>query len=146
MSQVIIVRDVKAYWANLVKPKNPFGTSQYDVQLQFDADREAAKQLKGLNIKDAKEGNAKVFYAKCPQFKRDGTENEAPEVVDKDRKPIDGSTIGNGSVVNVKLFVYDYDVNGRKGKSAKLLGVQVVKLEKYESGEDFTPVGDEIGF
>jgi len=41
------------------------------------------------------------------------------------------SNIGNGSIGDLKLFQYPYDVAGRKGVSSMLSAVRVTDLKEY---------------
>jgi len=134
---VVIVRDVKAYWPKLMKPVSPFGTEQYELQVRANKDSEAHKVLKGFGLKEKPQEDGSIaFNLKRKAKNRKGDDNGAPEVVDNQRKPFDASKIGNGSDVNVKLFTYDYDVNGRKGTGVMLSGVQIVNLIEYKASNN----------
>ena len=148
MSQTVIVKGVKAYWPKLIKPVSPFGTEQYELQVRADEKSDAAKQLKELGLKAKPQDDGVVaFNLKRRAQKRDGTPNNKPDVVDAQRRDFDPSLIGNGTGVNVKLFTYDYDFNGRKGTGVMLSGVQVVDLVEYKnsSEEDFDTLEGEEG-
>lgn len=64
----------------------------------------------------------------------------APKVVDKDNLPIDGSGIGNGSDLTIKLEVYEHGVPGSKSKSkaARLSSVRVDNLIPFSPEKDYT--------
>jgi len=58
---------------------------------------------------------------------------------------MDGNKVGNGSVGNVMLFQYPYDVGGRKGVASILSKVQVTDLKEYtpNTGTDFDVIEGE---
>ena len=137
MSEVVIVRDVKAYWPKLMKPVAPFGTMQYELQVRTSEGTDAFKTLTKLGIKGKPQEDGSVaFNLKRKAVNRKGDENGAPDVVDGNRKPFDASKIGNGTGVNVKLFTYPYEVAGRKGIGVMLSAVQVVDLVEYQATSD----------
>ena len=127
------VMDVELNWARLDTPVSPFGTPQWELQLAT-TDKKKAKELTdlGLNVKE-KDGKF-VVNVKRKATKTDGSAMDPVRVVDVNRDPItDRRSIGNGSVGNVILWQYPYDVMGRKGMGTSLTAVQVTKLEVYKS-------------
>ena len=57
-----------------------------------------------------------------------------PEVVDGNKNPVDPNTIGNGSVANVRVYLYEYPSTKEPGKMATghiLMGIQVVRHIVY---------------
>ena len=52
---------------------------------------------------------------------------------------LDPNTIGNGSIVNVRIFEYEYVFEGKPGMAAMPMAIQMVKHIVYtpEMGEDF---------
>lgn len=145
MSEVIVVRDLKAYWPKLITPVSPFNNLQYELQVRAEKDSPAANTLTSLGLKaKPQEDGSIAFNLKRNAKNRKGDDNGAPDVVDGSRQPFDASKLGNGSGVNVKLFTYPYDVGGRKGTGVMLSAVQVVDLVEYKatSSVDFDVVGD----
>ena len=69
------------------------------------------------------------------------TKNTPPEVVNGKQVPIDGNSIGNGSIANLKLRRREFELAGVKKVAYTLLGVQVVKHLIYV-GEDMEDFGD----
>ena len=62
-----------------------------------------------------------------------------PEVIDKDGRPFDGSTIGNGSDITLKLDVYEHGTpGGGKAKAARLEAVRVDNLVPFNPDTDFS--------
>jgi len=146
--RTVIVRDVELYWAKLVKPVEPFGTLQWELQMRT-RNKNVAKQWKEdfyLNTK-TEEDDEGVFYktnVKRKALKKDGDQNTAPDVLDNAKAAIDGNKVGNGSIGNVMLFQYPYDVGGRKGVASILSKVQVTDLKEYtpSTETDFDVIGD----
>ena len=146
--RTVIVRDVELYWAKLVKPVEPFGTLQWELQMRTRNKDEAKKWKEDfyLNTK-TEEDDEGVFYktnVKRKALKKDGDQNTAPDVLDNAKAAIDGNKVGNGSTGNVMLFQYPYDVGGRKGVASILSKVQVTDLKEYtpSTETDFDVIGD----
>ena len=146
--RTVIIRDAEMHWAKLVKPVDPFGTLQWELQIRT-RDKDTAKSWKNdffLTVKQEDDDDGVYWKSnlKRKAIKKDGEKNTAPDVLDGSKQPIDGGTIGNGSVGNVMLFQYPYDVGGRKGVSSILSKVQVTDLKVYspDTGTDFDIIGD----
>lgn len=124
------IDNVELNWAKLDKPVSPFGTLQWELQIAT-SDPAKAKELSDnyLNVKE-KDGMFTVSLKK-KAIKADGSENRPVTVVDGNAQPIDASKIGNGSVGNVIVYQYSYDMMGRQGVGTSLNGVQVVDLKEY---------------
>ena len=144
-----IIRNAELHWAKLVKPVEPFGTLQWELQMRT-RDKDEAKKWKEdfyLNVK-TEEDDSGVFYktnVKRKAIKKDGEPNDAPEVLDGAKKSMDGNKVGNCSIGNVMLFQYPYDVGGRKGVASILSKVQVTDLKEYtpNTGTDFDVIEGE---
>jgi hypothetical protein len=70
----------------------------------------------------------------------DGTAKPMVEVMNGHKKPVDGNTIGNGSIAHLKVFIFEYDDDSSptgKSKGGTLMKVQLIKHKLY------TPVDDE---
>jgi hypothetical protein len=129
----------KAYWASVCAPNTTFEPS-WCIDVTLDEKTKVELESIGLNIQNKGDERGDFIKIKRKVMKRDGTEREAPTVVDSKRNPWDNSLIGNGSDVNVKFKVYEYEYNKKHGVSADLIAVQVVNLIPY--GEDFDNVDD----
>lgn len=129
----------KAYWASVCAPNTTFEPS-WCIDVTLDEKTKVELESIGLNIHNKGDERGDFIKIKRKVMKRDGTEREAPTVVDSKRNPWDNSLIGNGSDVNVKFKVYEYEYNKKNGVSADLIAVQVVNLIPY--GEDFDNVDD----
>jgi len=124
------IDNVELNWAKLAKPVSPFGTLQWELQIAT-TDEALAKTLseEHFNVKE-KDGKF-IVSLKRKAIKADGSENKPVNVVDASNKQMDPTIIGNGSVGNIQVFQYPYEVSGRKGIATTLSGVQVVKLVEY---------------
>jgi hypothetical protein len=77
--------------------------------------------------------------------KSDGTPADPVTVVDGNRKDVDPTTIGNGSIANLKIFQVEYEKKkvkrgeDPKGMFTMLTGIQLIKHIVYTptGGEDF---------
>jgi hypothetical protein len=129
----------KAYWASVCAPNTTYEPT-WCIDVTLDEKTKAELESIGLNIQNKGDERGDFIKIKRKVMKRDGTEREAPTVVDSKRNPWDNSLIGNGSDVNVKFKVYEYEYNKKHGVSTDLIAVQVVNLIPY--GEDFEDVDD----
>jgi len=124
-----------AYWASVQAPNTTY-EAEYSVDLVVsEAD---AEKLRNQNITVGDRDGEPMVKFKRRQFRKDGTENPKPKVVDSDAMPMD-DLIGNGSKVNVQYRTYPWTYAGRSGVGADLVGVQVLELVAY-GGSEFKPV------
>lgn len=74
-------------------------------------------------------------------LKEDKSAANPVEVIDGNKRPIDPSCIGNGSIANVRVFMREYQVKGEARITPVLMGVQLTKLIRYvpvfNSEDDF---------
>ena len=138
-NNTIILSNVELFFAKL-DPANP--NSRFDkenptweVQIRT-KDKAVAKSWKDQNLRVTPDENDDgVFYRtnlKKKSKKRDGSDMAAVNVVAGDLSPIDPSTIGNGSIANLSVFQYDYNVSGKEGIASMLMGVQITTLNEYK--------------
>jgi hypothetical protein len=114
-----------------------------DVCLEDDDSREKLSSI-GLTIKNKGDDRGDFFSAKRKTTKKDGSDREAPRVIDSKRNPWDSRLIGNGSVAKVKIQPFDYNYAGKSGVSADFMAMQVIDLVEYgDASSDFQ---DEDGF
>jgi len=146
----IIIKNVELHWAKLDKPVSPFGTEQYEIQIQVPKKRENELSAFG-KTKETTDGKIGINLKK-KALKRDGTEAAKVKVVDNNKQPMDPKLIGNGSFGNVMVYQSPYEIKAPNGKvtksgiSSMLVAVQVTELVKYEpkstSFVDFDIEGD----
>jgi len=111
-------------------PKNDGGTYAIDI---INLTPDQVKQLKSEGLKPNNKGDDRGdFYT----FKRNeknnkGELNKKPEVTDSSGQPYLGN-VGNGSFVDVRYNVYEWNNKFGKGLSADLCKVRVRELVPYE--------------
>ena len=128
-----------AHWASITRPNTMFDPA-YKIDLSIDLkDAKVKKVLKEYpSLKDRiknDEDRGDYINFKRLQFRKDGTENFPPKLVDSKKNPL-SVTIGNGSKVNVSFNPYDYNFKGKKGVAFNLNGVQILELIRYDKEED----------
>lgn len=138
----MILKNVELHWAKL-NPKRPNKTFNEDgvweVQIRT-RDKKQAQEWKDahLNVSVETDENDKPYYKamlKKQCKKKDGTDQAPVKVVNGSLEDINPDHIGNGSIGNVRLFQYDYEVG--KGKQKKegiasmLMAVQITTLNEY---------------
>lgn len=134
-----ILKDCELYFAKLnpAKPNAMFDKENptWEVQIRT-RDKAKAKQWKEMNLNvKPDEDDAGMFYKatlKKRSKKRDGTEQNPVQLVGGDLTPIDPDKLGNGSIGNVRVYQYEYNVAGRKGIASMLMAVQVTTYKEYE--------------
>ena len=136
MSKTVIVRNVEFHFAHVFKSHAPFGSEVWDVQLRTE-NQDTAKELMDVGVPMKKHDDG-YFHAnvKRKTMSSKGTPNSPVVVVDKNKQNIDPSVkIGHGSKGHVKLFSYDWEMQGRKGTSAMLTAMQITDLIEYTGGD-----------
>lgn len=139
-----------AFWASVQRPNMKQIPPQYEMQLVVDEKTEKMLKAEGLNPSKQLREKGNPDAGKMPKsyadqghpgavftFRRKLTNSKGdpmtpPKVVDAATNPTK-VFIGNGSKVNVSLFLYDYDFQGKTGTSAILSEVQVVELVEFKS-------------
>jgi len=145
----VILKDVTLFWPKLDKPVEPFGTLQYELQVQVPKKRE--KEISAYGKVKAQEGGMVSINLRKKAEKADGTPAAKVRVVDASKEPLDPKLIGNGSKGNVILMLKDYQIKGprgnvtKEGTSVMLTAVQVTELVEYErkNSGDFVDFDDE---
>ena len=102
-------------------------------------DKEGIAKMKAIGLshklkKDKEDGST---------FFRAVLEGDKGPVVVKDKEGNEvTSSISNGATANLKLDVYEYKRYGG-GTTCRLIAVQLIDWEPYDSGEDFDDSGDD---
>jgi len=135
MSSTVIIRDLEFNYPSLAKPKAPFGTEQWEIQVAT-SDPEKVAELESVGLKVREKDGKYVTNVKRKTISSKGEPLEAPDVVDNKKEPLakaDIAKIGNGSKGNIKVFCYDWKAGGRSGTSCMLSAVQITDMIKYEA-------------
>lgn len=125
----------KAYWASVQQPNTTY-EPEWAVDICVDDSNRAAFEADGVPIKNKGDERGDFVHIRQRVARRDGTQNDAPAVVDAQKNPFTG-LIGNGSIVNVMYAPFAWEMNGKAGVTPLLKKVQVVDLVEYKAGEDF---------
>lgn len=131
-----IIKDVQLWWAKLGKPVEPFGTSQWELQIRFPKKRVKEMEQFG-KVKETDEAGIYSINLKKKAELKDGSPAKPVKLVDRKGEDVDPKTLGNGSVGNVKVMLKDYQIKGPKGNVTKegtqvmLIAVQVTKHVVY---------------
>jgi hypothetical protein len=137
-NQTVIIENAELFFAKLdpAKPSSAFNKENPTWEVQIRTRNKAqAKQWKDMNLRvQPKEDDDGIYYAtnlKKKSLKRDGSPMAPVNVVAGDLSPVDPATIGNGSVGNLSVYQYEYNVNGSQGIASMLMGVQLTVLNEY---------------
>jgi hypothetical protein len=132
----------KMAWVRVVKPDiqyNCWSVRLYPNSESLNKIREwQGEGLKNVIRKDD-DGDYVRFKCDVSRHRRDGSiwTFEAPKVVDKDGRPMDGNVVGNGSDGTLKLEVYEHNTpGGGKAIAARLVGVRVDHLVPFNPDTD----------
>lgn len=117
-----------ANWANIQQPNTKF-EPVWSIDLTVDGEVAKALRKAGLKVKEADDGY--VFKVKRKVDRRDGTQNQKPDVFTADGD-LTNVLVGNGSVVIVTIQPYEWKNTFGQGTSADLKSVQIVDLVPYE--------------
>ena len=133
-----ILKNVEIFFCKLdpARPNDRFDKENPTWETQIRTrDKKQAKQWKDMNINvktdDDEQG---IFYKatlKKKSKKRDGADQNPVQVVKGDLTPVDVNKIGNGSIANVRVYQYPYDVGGKKGIATMLMALQITTLHEY---------------
>jgi len=129
----------KSFWAKLNQAQNPFDPDKPRWSIDVALDKKGVKQMEkeGCTIKNKDDDRGDFVTIYKDQFLTDGTELPKPRVMDSQKNLINGTLIGNGSLVNVSYKPRSYNVRGRKGVRPVLRDVQVVELVEYTPPDEF---------
>ena len=128
----------KAYWASITSPNTTFdsdGVWTIDVG-NLDEKNKKIVESDGLAVKNKGDDRGDFITIKRNVKRKDGNMNNAPLVLDAQKRTIMNTLIGNGSTVNVLYTTYEWKFKGRAGVSADLKKVQVVNLVPYQGDAD----------
>ena len=120
----------KAYWAKVFKVDDKYGKHSIEVELDLDS----IKIFDELGLKNKPNQEGRVSFRRDPEgmVYKDKLQVRAgaPLILDHENQPTT-KLIGNGSLVTIKVQVYDYDNKFGKGKGSRLESVRVDELVEY---------------
>jgi hypothetical protein len=135
-----IIKQAQLFFAKLdpKRPSKKFSKENPRWELQIRTTNKEVKKLwesmdlKPKLVEDEESGG--VYYRvnlSKKAFKKDGEANDPVEVVNGNLDKIDPSSIGNGSIGNIRVYQYEYNNEGKKGIASTLMKVQVTKHVVY---------------
>jgi len=148
-NEAFVLENVELYFTK-VDPQSPVaitadGKTGWETQLRTKS-KEEAKHWRSLSLnvkavrEDKDDEDSKIIFWKTTlrkkQFNSKGLETKAPQVVGGDLSEVDPTTIGNGSVANVRVFQYDYAFKPeggglQEGVGSVLMSMQITELLEY---------------
>lgn len=140
--KIMPVLSGKAHWASIANPNTTF-EPVYSIDLAIEGDElNKARQL-GLTIKNKGDDRGNFVTIKRKQYRKDGSENKRPDLVDSNKNNMGNTLVGNGSDVNVLFKTFEWEYAGKTGMGTELQKVQVTNLIEYSDGsDDFDVVPD----
>ena len=137
MARETAVVQGKAYWAKLNTPDQM--SEKYQMDICNLSDIAIASLKKHGVIPKNKDDERGEFITARSKF-------DVP-VVNSDKEDMNGTLIGNGSDVKVKIgFNKDHPMVSQYGTSMYLNKVMVTNLVAYQKDTDFDTEGDEVPF
>jgi len=145
-----ILKNVEGWWFKL-DPNKPDKYDPAKPTWNFQArttSKEQANEWRAnhLTVKAVREDptdeESKILYWKAQigkKTKNQDGKDAAPVSIVSSKGDVDPNTLGNGSIVNIRLFQYEYEFQGKKGIANSLQSIQLVKHIVYtaQPGEDF---------
>lgn len=120
-------------WAKLWKPDEKY--SNYSVDLYMTPKSWEEFKASGLQLKIRESDGVKYVNFKRPTarlIKGELVNFEHPTILDNEGEPLaEGTLVGNGSTVTLKVLVYDTV----KGKGHRLEAVRVDELVEYQDNK-----------
>jgi len=147
---VTILKNVNIRYARL-NPNRPSTKNNKDGEWTVQAYTRNKEQLAewkkiGITVKLAEDAEGIIYTVNFRKkaLKKDGAKNQPPSVLNAKLVAIDATTVGNGSVANIRLFPYDYTYEGKKGTAFQLQGIQLLRhvVFKPKPFEDFDEAED----
>jgi hypothetical protein len=126
-----VLSNVPCKWASLIRPDTRF-EHVWKIDAILTKDQADRMKAVGFNVKQDKEGDWFIRCKKKVQTKS-GSPMEPPRVVGRDGATPFTEEVGNGSIVNIKVFAKYKEVNGQTHLPAYLNAVQVLEHVPYNS-------------
>lgn len=119
-------------WACVQRPNTKF-EPEYSVDVVLDMDKAKELRAAGYNVRRDKDGDL-ILKLKKKATKADGTPNQPPRVVDRNKQPTN-VLIGNGSICNVQYTPHEWTFAGKTGTKAILNAIQIDTLVEFSQDE-----------
>lgn len=140
----MILKNVELFWARLDPSTPDMGFSgdkpQWNVQLRTRSkDQSNEWKEAGLNPTMADDDDGAFYRVNLRKdaLKKDGSANKPVPVVGADLMPLsDPSSVGNGTLANVKLRSFEWKFQGKEGVGHRLDAIQIVDLKVYTAKAD----------
>lgn len=127
----------KVYWAKLFVPVDNYeGTGKewtYEFEPEDTSFLKEHRLLDRLKDKNAVGGRGEYLQLKKPEKNKEGEKNEPIRIYTEDNEPWDGSPLGNGTEVDVKLQICKWGPG--KKPSIYTTAIRVTKHIPYVSNE-----------
>lgn len=135
-SKNIVIKEARIKWAKVQDPAANYKKNgmEYSLDLEVSESQLAALYKEGMSdwVKPKDDDGIKYITFKKPTLSAKGVELRPLRVLGRNKEPFK-DLIGNGSVVNVVLSVYN---DGKNGSTSSIRPevVQVVDLVEYSGG------------
>jgi len=148
-----ILASAPIHWVKIAEPDTKY-TPSWQVQVELTQDQVdkinsagklLSKKHKDIKIFKPEDSENYMWRLMRPVVKPDGTDNNPVKVVDRKNVAYTEDQlrqIGNGTLANIMYSATEYERNGG-GVVYRLVGLQIVKLIKYEGAESFKVLADE---
>ena len=139
----ILLKNVEVLYPYLIEPDTKYAP-MWSVTLILD-DKAAEKFKKlGANVRKDKDGR-NLLKVKRKKILKDGTQQSPPVFVGRDGRTPFPEEIGDGSIVNIKLWAKQYTTGeGETRLVTYLNAVQVVEAQPPNNAS-FDPIDDDDG-
>ena len=136
------------YWAKVIgEPRPNYNGDAREWAFEFEPNEEGIGILKENalldRLKNKYEDRGKYLTLKRSELNKEGEPNKPIRILDSSNNEWDGSLLGNGTVVDVKLDIRDYGPGKKKGIYP--VAIRVVDHVEYQSNE-FPPMAEDDGF
>ena len=139
----MMFENVKVMWAKLgdnAGNKYMSDDKEWSVDVVLDDDKAAKWIESGIKPALKEKDGLKIVTLRKDCLYKSGDPQKSPMVFDKFGKPLD-VLVGNDSIANVQFSVREWEFQGKQGKTAKLVAMQVLDLVEFTGS-----TGDSVEF
>jgi len=135
-TSTIVIRNTELFWAKLDTPVDPFDNGpRWEIQIRT-RDKEVRSEWEGhgfkVTLKEDDNGSYYQVNLNRKAFTKKGDQRDPIKCVDAQLMPLEGATIGNGSIGNVQIETYDWEFKGKTGTGFSVKAIQVTKLVEFK--------------